>query len=86
MGETGIGFFAGRFQSTPGDARTNERSGDARHHLSIGHSSEVADLLGADLRPVLGQVEPAVPGKTRQQHLVEVEDRGGASRGDIFHV
>jgi hypothetical protein len=83
--EAGVGLGEDPVQFVVGNGAADEGPRDARRQLGIVQPGQRPDLLGAELRPSFRQIEAAVPGQARQQHLLEVEYRGGTPGGDVFH-
>ncbi len=74
--ERGIGLACDRRDLVLGDFAGNERRHDPACDLVIGPPAHGADVGRRELRPGLGQVEPAVARQPGHEHVGKAEDRG----------
>ena len=78
MGEGAIGSFY-----HAGDIVFWDRRGkgpdNARGHVRVRTPGHVGEIRGAEGWPGLGHVEAAITGKTREEHVFKVENRGVAA-------
>ena len=85
MGEAAVGFGAEFEQLVLGEGLADEGKHDPGRQLGIREPGESGDLRLGETRPFARNVEPAVGREARQRDAFEIERRGAAAGGDVFH-
>ena len=83
--ETTIGRLAQFAQPRRCDAVADEGLHHPRCEFGIGQTAQRTDLVFRKARPFARQVQPAIARQPGQRHAFEIERRGSAAGGDVFH-
>jgi hypothetical protein len=73
MPERGVGFIRHLAEIRFGDFSGHERTDHLDCDFPIGATEESRDGLGAELRPDLRHIQPAIAGEPGQHHVTEAK-------------
>ena len=83
--ELAIGALAQAAQFVFGQAAFDKGQHHPRGKLGIGQSAHCRDLFGRELGPCRGHIEPPIRSQPGERSAFEIERRGAAASGNVFH-
>ena len=85
MVEAGVGVPAQRLEGAKGNGRADEGLDQPRREFRIRQAAHGPPVAGREVRPGLGNVEPAIFGEPRQQHAAEIAHGRLPASGYVAH-
>ena len=85
MVEAGVGVPAHRLEGAKGNGRADEGLDQPRREFRIRQAAHGPPVAGREVRPGLGNVEPAIFGEPRQQHAAEIAHGRLPASGYVAH-
>jgi hypothetical protein len=83
MAEGGVSLVGHAAEIVIGNLAGHERADHLDGDLPVRPAEQPGDGIRGELRPDLGHIKPAVPGKPGEHHIAESQGRGGAPRRNI---